>query len=187
MNYIGLIVFAYQFSFRENMWKKQQQQQQQQKNPHKNWNNKWLPLDRVTLNKRFSFQIKHQAKMPFQAKSEKTVASLSSDNFIATDYFIKTSTGIVFCFFLFFFSYFSMKTLWVRITSMHDNLTVLGFNDTSTLVGHFVWSPTEREKRGRRDSRGDEREGQGRKRNRNESEETEEIRTFPLYPYLLQG
>ena len=43
------------------------------------------------------------------------------------------------------------------------------------------------EKRDRRDSRGDEREGQGRKRNRNESEETEEIRTFLLYPYLLQG
>ena len=54
----------------------------------------------------------------------------------------------------------------------------------STLVGHFVSSPRERKKR---DSRGDEREGQGRKRNRNESEETEEIKTFPLYPYLLQG
>ena len=38
-----------------------------------------------------------------------------------------------------------------------------------------------------RESRGDEREGQGRKRNRNESEETEEIKTFPLYPYPLQG
>ena len=61
---------------------------------------------------------------------------------------------------------------------------MLGFNDTFTLVGHFVLSPREREKR---DSRGDEREGQGRKRNRNESEETEEIKTFPLYPYLLQG
>ena len=34
---------------------------------------------------------------------------------------------------------------------------------------------------------GDEREGQGRKRNRSESEEIEEIKTFPLYPYLLQG
>ena len=66
-------------------------------------------------------------------------------------------------------------------------LTVLGFNDTSTLVGHFVLFPREREKRDRRDSKGDEREGQGRKRNRNESEETEEIYTFPLYPYLLQG
>ena len=42
-------------------------------------------------------------------------------------------------------------------------------------------------KRDRRESRGDEREGQGRKRNRNESEETEEIKTFPLYPYPLQG
>ena len=54
-------------------------------------------------------------------------------------------------------------------------------------MGHFVSSPREREKSDRRDSRGDEREGQGSKRNRNESEETEEIKTFPLYPYLLQG
>ena len=68
-----------------------------------------------------------------------------------------------------------------------DILIVLGFNDTSTLEGHFVSSPREREKRDRRESRGDEREGQGRKRNRNESEETEEIKTFPLYPYPLQG
>ena len=60
---------------------------------------------------------------------------------------------------------------------------MLGFNDTSTLVGYFVSSPIEKEKR---DSR-DEREGQERKRNRNESEETEEIKTVPLYSYLLQG
>ena len=66
-------------------------------------------------------------------------------------------------------------------------LIVLGFNDTSTLVGHFVSSPKESEKRDRRDIRGDDRDGQGRKRNGNESEETEEIKTFPLYPYLLQG
>ena len=58
-------------------------------------------------------------------------------------------------------------------------LIELGFNDPSTLVGHFVLSPKEREKKDRRDSRGDEREGQGRKRNRNESEETEEIKTSP--------
>ena len=43
-------------------------------------------------------------------------------------------------------------------------LIVLGFNYTSTLVGHFVLSPREREKRDRRESRGDEREEQGRKR-----------------------
>ena len=67
------------------------------------------------------------------------------------------------------------------------SLIELGFNDTSTLVGHFVSSPREREKIDRRDSRRDEREGQGRKRNRNESEETEEIKTSPPYPYLLQG
>ena len=71
--------------------------------------------------------------------------------------------------------------------SWFDWLIVLGFNDTSTLEGHFVSSPREREKRDRRESRGDEWEGQGRKRNRNESEETEEIKTFPLYPYPLQG
>ena len=34
-------------------------------------------------------------------------------------------------------------------------LIVLGFNDTSTLVGHFVSSPREREKSDRRDSRRD--------------------------------
>ena len=62
---------------------------------------------------------------------------------------------------------------------------VLHYN-TSTLVGHFVSSPREREKKDRKDSRGDEREGQGRKTSRNESEETSEIETFPLYPYLLQ-
>ena len=61
---------------------------------------------------------------------------------------------------------------------------MLGFNDMSTLVGHFVSSPREREKRDRRDSRGDEREGQGRKRNKNRSEETEEIITFSLYPAI---
>ena len=64
------------------------------------------------------------------------------------------------------------------------DLIVLGFTNTSTLFGHFVSSPKEREMR---DSRRDEREGQGVKRNRNESEETEEIQSFPLYPYLLQG
>ena len=64
---------------------------------------------------------------------------------------------------------------------------VLEFNDASTLVGHFVSSLREREKRDRRESRRDEREGQGRKRNRSESEETDKIKTFPLYPHLLQG
>ena len=57
---------------------------------------------------------------------------------------------------------------------------MLGFKDTSTLVGHFVSSPREREKRNRRDSRGDDREEQGRARNRKESEETEEIKHPPL-------
>ena len=80
------------------------------------------------------------------------------------------------------------RRLWVQPPPRSiDWLIVLGFNDTSTLEGHFVSSPRERKKRDRRESRGDEREGQGRKRNRKESEETEEIKTFPLYPYPLQG
>ena len=41
------------------------------------------------------------------------------------------------------------------------SLIALGFNDTSTLVGHFLSSPREREKR-EKDSRSDKREGQGR-------------------------
>ena len=70
----------------------------------------------------------------------------------------------------------------VQILVQKEILIVLGF-----LESHFVSSLREREKRDRRESIGDEREGQGRKRNRNESEETEEIKTFPLYPYPLQG
>ena len=63
-------------------------------------------------------------------------------------------------------------------------LTVLGFNNMSTLVGHFVLSPREREKRDRRDSRGDEREGQGRKRDRNENEgRNKNIPLLPLPAY----
>ena len=58
------------------------------------------------------------------------------------------------------------------------SLLVLGLNDTSALVGHFVSSPREREKRDRRDSRGDEREGKGKKREMKENEGTEEIITF---------
>ena len=68
---------------------------------------------------------------------------------------------------------------------IHDNngilicyvLFVLGFNDTSTLVGHFLSSPRGREKR---DRRGDEREGHGRKRKMNESEETRNKNIPPL-------
>ena len=51
------------------------------------------------------------------------------------------------------------------------------FYDTSTLVGHFVSSPREREKRDRRDG----------SRDGKINEEMEEIITFPHYPYLLQG
>ena len=67
-----------------------------------------------------------------------------------------------------------------------DSLTVLGFNDTSTLVGHFVSSPREREERYRRDSRRDEREGQGRKRTRMKRKK-EEITPLPLPATRIAG
>ena len=47
--------------------------------------------------------------------------------------------------------------------ALGDLLIELGFNDMSTLVGHFVSSPSIRDERDRRDSRGDEMEGRGRK------------------------
>ena len=71
-----------------------------------------------------------------------------------------------------------LKTL-RKLLNSKSVIDCVEFYDMSTLVGHFVSSPREREKRDRKDSRGDEREGQGRK-NRNESEETEEIKTFSL-------
>ena len=46
-------------------------------------------------------------------------------------------------------------------------------------MGNFVSSFRERERRDRRDSRGDLREGQGRKRKMNESEDIEEIKHSP--------
>ena len=64
------------------------------------------------------------------------------------------------------------------------NFDCVGVYDTPTLVGHFVFSPREREKRDRRASSENKREG-WKKKKQNESEETEEIETFPFYPYLL--
>ena len=55
--------------------------------------------------------------------------------------------------------------VWDNYLQFSIKLIVLGFNDMSTLFGHFVSSPREREKR---DRRGDEREGQGRERDREE-------------------
>ena len=45
---------------------------------------------------------------------------------------------------------------------------MLGFNDMSTLEGHFVSSPREREKRDRRESRGEERVEEMKERDREE-------------------
>ena len=50
-------------------------------------------------------------------------------------------------------------------------------------MGHFVSSPREREKR---EIVEDMKEMDRGERKMNDSEETE-IKTFPLYPYLLQG
>ena len=65
-------------------------------------------------------------------------------------------------------------------------LIVLGFNDMSILVGHFVSSLREMEKREETVNEMKKRD-RAKKRKTDESEETEEIKTFPLYPYLLQG
>ena len=62
------------------------------------------------------------------------------------------------------------------------DLIDLGFNDTLTLVGHFVSSPREREKR---DSIAEEMKE--RVRGERKMIESEEIKTFPLYLYQLQG
>ena len=51
-------------------------------------------------------------------------------------------------------------------------LIVLGFNDMSVLLDHYVSSSREREKRDRRDSRGDEREGLRRRTKMNKREKT---------------
>ena len=87
-------------------------------------------------------------------------------------------------------------TMWmyrlVWVFAGHTGLIVgfwlikLGVNDTWTLVGHFLSSLREKEDRDRRDSRGDELRDRG-ERKMNEREETEEIKTFSLYLYLLQG
>ena len=60
------------------------------------------------------------------------------------------------------------------------DLTELGFNDTSTLVGHFVSSPREREKRQEIEEEMKER-GRG-ERKMSENEETEEIKNIPPLP-----
>ena len=86
-----------------------------------------------------------------------------------------------------------MVQLWYNFRLLRFNLSFIYtetmehplVNDTSTLVGHFVSSPREREKRDRKEivekmKEGD-REEQGWKwRNRRN-------KNIPLYPYLLQG
>ena len=116
-------------------------------------------------------QFAWNAKPYFSGKNKKNISK---------GCLLKILPSILFCL---CWGFTAQSTQWDNV----DWLIVLGFNDTSTLEGHFVSSPREREKRDRRESRGDEREGQGRKKNRNESEESEEIKTFPLYPYPLQG
>ena len=63
------------------------------------------------------------------------------------------------------------------------DLIELELNDMLILVGHFVSS----QRNGRREIV-EEMKGRDRgERKMNEREETEEIKTFPLYLYLLQG
>ena len=59
----------------------------------------------------------------------------------------------------------SLDTTECMIGAPRHRLIVFVFYDTSTFMGHFVSSPRESEKRDRRASSGDEREGQGREEN----------------------
>ena len=68
----------------------------------------------------------------------------------------KHSYIFFFIFLFFLFSFFKKKKK--KKEHQKTDLIVLGLNDTSTLVGHFVSSPREREKKDRRDSRRDERD-----------------------------
>ena len=79
------------------------------------------------------------------------------------------------------------RTTVLKICSSHGLAAVeggrfwlieLGFKDTSTILCCLPEKRREIEEMKERD-RGE--------REINESEETEEIKTFPLYPYLLQG
>ena len=57
-------------------------------------------------------------------------------------------------FLVFFFLLINKK----NIINLQSFLIELGFNNMSTLMGYFVSSPREREKRDTRDRRGDERD-----------------------------
>ena len=64
---------------------------------------------------------------------------------------------------------------------------VLGFYDTSTLLGHLVSSPREMEKRDRRDSKGDER-GTGKKEeNEWKRRKRRNKKKFPSTPTCCKG
>ena len=68
-----------------------------------------------------------------------------------------------------------------NVLALPGALIVMGFSDTSTLVGHFVSSPRAREKSDRRYSSGIKREGQERKRNRNETKKQKKQKHSPVY------
>ena len=75
---------------------------------------------------------------------------------------------------------FSFRIKMAKIYQVYS-LIVFGFNDTSTLVDHFVVSQRRgEEKQKRYSSRGDERERHRRKRKMNESEEIKNISPLPL-------
>ena len=59
-------------------------------------------------------------------------------------------------------------------------LFVFGFNNMPTLIGHFVSSHREREKRDTIDSKADERESQGRKENEWKWRNSRKKKTPPL-------
>ena len=63
-------------------------------------------------------------------------------------------------------------------------IVVLGFNDTSTLVGHFVCLPAKARKEVE-EMVEEIKEGDREERGTGMKVKTEEIKPLPLYPYLL--
>ena len=84
--------------------------------------------------------------------------------------------------------YFPRKSIPLRYISLCTRICWLcwGLRHVNHCVSFCVVSQRKGEKE-KRDSREDEREGQGRSRKMNESEETVEVKPFPLYPHLLNG
>ena len=124
----------------------------EQKNFQKNFNT--LVLNFILL-LASTYTFRGQAYL-LASQNLLTQGSLTGDGM----YFNTNLQNHCFCFFHFSVSLLSHQIgPCANYADSAQTFFVLGFNDMSTLVGHFVSSPRERETRDRGDSRGDEREG----------------------------